>query len=276
MDESLCPYRTHGQKNKWKYFYRLSRTRMVLNRCFGQMWLAFFCLCFASPQTHHHHFLQSWLIPDGSCSSGRACWPCVAHQSWVFFFYAAFNFISTRVRGEIFFFFVREPARGCDASGPHVVDEHHLQKPLRRRLRDVARLKSHGYKLPSTTVPGPRLVGVSRLLEPWSSLLCIAFPFVRTEPCLSHFTHSYLPDQTGKIQSAMFVCPSSWLRPHLDVSFFANPRNIIITSWRITKWFQMQMISVHPIPGLLNYSVDESTWRVARMQNVCLSGVEIC
>lgn len=104
MDESLCPYRTHGQKNKWKYFHRLSRTRMVLNRCFGQMWLAFFCLCFASPQTHHHHFLQSWLIPDGSCSSGRACWPCVAHQSWVFFFYAAFNFISTRVRGEIFFF----------------------------------------------------------------------------------------------------------------------------------------------------------------------------
>lgn len=91
----------------------------------------------------------------------------VSHIRAGFFFIFMPHLISfQRVSEERFFFFFREPARGCDASGPHVVDEHHLQKPLRRRLRDVARLKSHGYKLPSTTVPGPRLVGVSWLLEP--------------------------------------------------------------------------------------------------------------
>lgn len=87
----------------------------------------------------------------------------VSHIRVVFFMPHLISF--QRVSEERDFFF-REPARGCDASGPHVVDEHHLQKPLRRRLSDVARLKSHGYKLPSTTVPGPRLVGVPRLLEP--------------------------------------------------------------------------------------------------------------
>lgn len=79
------------------------------------------------------------------------------------FFYAAFNFILTRVRGEIFF---KTIARDCGAPGPHVVGEHHWQKPLRRRVSDVACWRSHDYKLPSTAVPGPRLVGVSRLLQP--------------------------------------------------------------------------------------------------------------
>lgn len=55
---------------------------------------------------------------------------------WVFlFFNAAFNFILTRVGGEIFF---KTIARGCVARGPHVVEEHHWQKPLRRRVSDVA------------------------------------------------------------------------------------------------------------------------------------------
>lgn len=129
------------------------------------------------------------------------------------FFYAAFNFTLTRVRGEIFF--SREPARGCDAPGPHVVDEHHLQKPLRCRVGDVARWKSHGYKLPSTAVPGPRLVGVSRLLAPRR---LHRLTFVRTDRCLSKFTRSTRTN--GENPVCHVFLSFSWMRPHLDLSLF--------------------------------------------------------
>ena len=56
-------------------------------------------------------FCKPRLIPDGSCSSGRADGPSVAHQSGSCLFYfiylfiyfkTAFNVILTRVRGEVF------------------------------------------------------------------------------------------------------------------------------------------------------------------------------
>lgn len=70
-----------------------------------------------------------WTVP---LSRIRCCGVCFLG---VFFIYAAFNFILTRVGGEIFF---KTIARGCVARGPHVVEEHHWQKPLRRRVSDVA------------------------------------------------------------------------------------------------------------------------------------------
>lgn len=176
-------------QNSWSKEYMKILQQSVQNKsgfkplfCADVIGFLLSLFCFST--TAHHHFLQSWLIPDGSCSSGRACWPCVAHQSWVFFFFMPHLISFQRVSEERFFFFpLREPARGCDASGPPCGWwTSFAETSAAQRLGDVARLKSHGYKWPSAAVPGPRLVGVSRLLEPWSSLLCFALPLSGRSP----------------------------------------------------------------------------------------------
>lgn len=75
---------------------------MVWKRCFVQMWLVFFCLCFAFPLKRTAIFCNpDWSQMAAAVPAERT--DPLSHIRVVFFFiYAAFNFILTRVRGEIF------------------------------------------------------------------------------------------------------------------------------------------------------------------------------
>lgn len=189
------------------------------------MWMVSFCRCFAFAHKCTAIFCKAdwtqmavavpaeWTVP---LSRIRYCVVVV-----VVVFYAAFNFILTRVRGEIFF---KKTARGCGAPGPHVVEEHHWQKPLRRRVSDVACWRSHDYKLPSTAVPGPRLVGVSGLLQPWSLLLCIAFPLSGRIPVPPNSYANVYQERWGRIQPAFLFYPFPGLdHTQIPLSLWFSP-----------------------------------------------------
>lgn len=234
---------------------------MVLNRCFVQMWLVFFCLRFAFPQKRTTIFCNpDWSQMAAAVPAERA--DPVSHIRVGFFMPHLISF--QRVSEERYFFSgnLREDAT--------LLAPMWLMNIICRILCGAVLVTLRAWKAMATNYPPPPSQGQGWWVcrGSWSlDLLCCASPFLCQDG-------ARVSTRTNGENPVCHVClPVSWLRPHLDVSFFGNPRNII-TSWRITKWFQMQIISVHPIPGLLNYSVDESTsQRVTRMQNVCRSGV---
>lgn len=212
------------------------------------MWMVSFCRCFASAHKCTAIFCNAdwtqmaaevpaeWTVP---LSRIRCC------VFLLLFFNATFNFILTRVRGEIFF---KKIAWGCGAPGPHVVEEIHWQKPLRRRVSDVACWRSYDYELPSTAVPGPRLMGVSRLLQPWSLLLCIAFPLSGRIPVPPNSYGNLHEERWGRIQPAFLFYPfpgcdhtqillSLWFSPlnKCEAAFYHSLYTLSIKAWRQTK-----------------------------------------
>lgn len=120
-----------------------------------------------------------------------------------FFFNAAFNFILTRVRGDIFPGNLREAGT--------LLAPMWLMNIICRNLCGAVLVTLRAGKAMATNYPPPSSQGQGWWVcqSSWSlDLLCCASPFLfRTDPCLTKCIHSYLPEQTGKIQSSLFPCP---------------------------------------------------------------------
>lgn len=171
------------------------------------MWLIFFCLCFSFSQKRTAIFCN----PDWSQMAAAV--PAIVLtlcRTSELVFYAAFNFILTRVRGEIFPGNLREAVMLLAPMWLMNIICRNLCGAVLVTLRAE---KSRGYKLPSTAVPGPRLVGVSRLLEPWSSLRCLSFPLSGLIP-VSPNSHIHIyQNKRGKCSlpcfSVLFLDPTT-------------------------------------------------------------------
>lgn len=172
---------------------------MVSNSCFVQM-LVFFCLCFALPK----------IAPPFSPMLTDPRWQLQFRQSALtacrtskLFFYAAFNFILTRIRGEIF------PGNMWEAVT--LLAPTWLMKIICRNLCGAVlvtlALEKPWLQITLHRRPRAKVGGCVKASGAFFSSALHRLSFVRTDPYLSKCIHSHLPEQTGKIQCAMFYYP---------------------------------------------------------------------
>lgn len=220
MDEVLCTSITRGQertfplsiqsKNGFKPLFCAHVIRFLLS-----------LLCFSTKG--HRHFLLSWLIPDGSCSSGRAFWPSVAHQSWFFFFFffnAAFHFILTRGRGEVFPGNLREAVT--------LLAPMWLMNIICRNLCGAGLVTLRAGEAIATNYPAPPSQGQGWGVcqGSWSlDLLCIAFPLsgrILVSPnAYTHIYHNKRGKSSRPFFPALFLDATAPRSQRFD-SFFFN------------------------------------------------------
>lgn len=203
--------------------------------CFVQMRIVSFCFCYVFSTQAHRHFLRSWLNTDGSCSSGGVNWPFVVIRVGLFLFYAAINFILTRVRGQIFPRKLRGAVMLLAPMWLMNIISRSLYGAVFVTLRDGGAMATN-YPPPPSQGQGWWVCHGSCSLD----LLSCALPFLcQGDPCPSKSIRSFLPERTGGnpvchvfpvLYYSTATTPKSFFLCGLTDKINAKPRFITIST----------------------------------------------
>lgn len=215
------------------------------------MWMASFCRCFAFAHKCTAIFCNAdwtqmaaavpaeWTVPLSRIRCWVLCWG-------FFFFYAAFNFILTRVRGEIFF---SRQLRGAVV----LLAPMWLKNIIGRSLCGAVFVTLRAGEAMTTNCPPPPSQGQGWWVCQGScslDLFCWASPFLCQEgsPSLQIHTVNFYQERWGRIQPAFLfyrlpgcdhtqIHLSSWFSPlnKCEPAFCHSLYTLSIEAWWQTK-----------------------------------------